>query len=111
METRIKLDFPLSNNKSVMSCLHTYVYKTSIKILSKLQSGNLDSLMSNETGFKSLQRRAIKMISNSHDSCAIYAVKLDNLAQQFFHKICDINVCINYTLPNKRAKELLSRLR
>jgi len=46
-----------------------------------------------------LQWRAIKRISNSHDYelyWVIYdiepiAVRLDNLAQQFFHKICDSN--------------------
>jgi len=30
----------------------------------------------------------------------------DNLGQQFFHKICDSNDCINYILPNKRPIEL-----
>jgi len=66
----------------------------------------------------SLQRRAIKLISNSHDYelyCVIYdtgpvAVRLDNLAQQFFHKICDSNDCIKY-IVYKRLIELLNRLR
>ena len=56
---------------------------------------------------ESLQRRALKLISNSHDyelHCVIYdiepiAVRLDNLARQFFHKICCSNDCGNYLLP------------
>jgi len=48
--------------------------------------------------------------------CVIYniepiAVRLDNLARQFFYKICRRTDCINYLLPNKRPIELLNRLR
>lgn len=68
---------------------------------------------------ESLQRRALQIISNSHDYelyCAIYdiepiAVRLDNLARLFFDKICRSNDCINYLLPSKRPSELLDRLR
>ena len=68
---------------------------------------------------ESLQRRAIKLISGSQDYefyCCIYQiepikVRLDNLAQQFFHKICDSNNYINYILPNKRPIELTNKLR
>jgi len=55
---------------------------------------------------ESLQRRAIKLILNSHDYelyCVIYdiepiAVRLDNLAQQLFQKVCDGNDCVNYII-------------
>jgi hypothetical protein len=68
---------------------------------------------------ESLQRRALKLISNSYDYelyCVIYdiepiAVRLDNLARQFFYKICRSTDCINYLLPNKRPLDLLNRLR
>ena len=68
---------------------------------------------------ESLQRRALQLISNSHDYelyCAIYdlepiVVRLDNLARLFFQKICRNCDCINYLLPNKRPSELLDKLR
>ena len=68
---------------------------------------------------ESLQRRALKLISNSYDyelNCAKYsiepiAVRLDNLARQFFYKICQSTDCINYLLPNRRPLDLLNRLR
>ena len=68
---------------------------------------------------ESLQQRALKLISNSYDYelyCVLYdiepiAVRLDNLARQFFYKICRSTDCINYLLPNKRPTELLNRLR
>jgi hypothetical protein len=51
-----------------------------------------------------LQRRALQLISNSQDYqlyCVIYdtepsAVKLDNLARLFCHKICRNSNCVNY---------------
>ncbi len=68
---------------------------------------------------ESLQRRAVKLISGSQDYefyCCIYLiepiiVRLDSLAQQFFHYICDSNNCINHILPNKRPIELANKLR
>ena len=68
---------------------------------------------------ESLQRRALQLLSKSHDcelNCVIYdiepiAVRLDNLARQFFYKLCRSDDCINYLLPNKRPNELLDRLR
>jgi len=39
------------------------------------------------------------------------AVRLDNLARQFFYKISRSTDCINYLMPNKRPIELLNRLR
>jgi hypothetical protein len=68
---------------------------------------------------ESLQRRALKLISNSHDYefyCVLYniepiAVRLDNLARLFFLKICRETDCVHYLLPNKRSAEVRDKLR
>jgi hypothetical protein len=68
---------------------------------------------------ESIQRRALKLISNSLDYelyCALYntepiSVRLDNLARSFFRRICCDNDCLNYLLPCRRPTELLHKLR
>jgi hypothetical protein len=68
---------------------------------------------------ESLQRRAIKMITNSNDcelQCALYGieligVRLDNLARLFFNRICNNNDCLHYLIPDQRSIDILCKLR
>jgi hypothetical protein len=68
---------------------------------------------------ESIQRRALRLISGSSDyemQCALFdiepiAVRLDNLARSFFHRICDPVDCIHHLLPNERSSEVVRTLR
>ena len=68
---------------------------------------------------ESIQRRAIKLISNCDDYdfyCVVYNIeplhiRLDNLARSFFYRICNESDCLHCILPPKRPDELISRLR
>jgi ribonuclease P/MRP protein subunit RPP40 len=64
---------------------------------------------------ESLQRHAIKMITNSNDyelQCALYGiqligVRLDSLARSIFNRIRNNHDCLHYLIPNQRSIDLL----
>jgi hypothetical protein len=98
---------------------YTSVIRPTIEYACPVWQSELTNDSEQRDRLESLQRRALQLISDSHNHemcCDIYdtesiAVRLDNLARLFFHKICRESDCVNYLLPYRWPSELLDRLR